>query len=485
MGSFLSRSAPVPPQDTPSKPQIDSRLSTPPHSDHAIPSNRSEEKDPPRGPSFRPEPPTIQPGSVLIAQKKVTSPDLNTRRTAFEDEPLPAEPPHIQSSTTVSPRSPKRKSTIDEDDNELHLSTPTTRPRPYKRFRQHEGDDSKIREIPSTPDKPSDPPLSRTSSKITPKTKSKSPYNSLFADQDDGSEDDAEILSPPIGAAVPSVSLSEPPPTPPPRPQEGLTYRPSPAKETQGPAIDLSTTQEEPAFETASTELFETAPSHPPKSVSQPQSETQTQPESLDSEMIILDTPSRPYKLKENSQETFQHQELDTQAILTTSTQIPDFTLAEPDGGWAAYEPPSALQKIVDPDLPILDDSISSPPGGWQEPPAPTAPTQHSPLSNQSQVLSKPRSISDWIAAQTSDNLTPKQTSEVLMSTSMDANLAEVVLGHLRLGKNAPPLSGVWTKEDDIDLQGADGRGIKRLLEKHGNEGVERRWEFLEMWRNS
>jgi TRF2-interacting telomeric protein/Rap1 - C terminal domain len=485
MGSLLSKPSHAAPQDTPSNAQIGSQLSTPPHIDHTVPPKPSEETDPQRSLSFRPDTPTIQPGSVSKSQKKAMSPDLNTTRTALEDEPLPAEPSHVQTSMTVPPRSPKRKPTMDEDDNELHQSTPLTRPRPYKKPRQHEGDNSEIREIPSTPDKPSDPLPTRTPSKVTPKTPSRYSHNTLFVDQEDESDEEAEILSPPIGAAVPSVSLSEPPPTPPPRPQEGLIYRPSPTRETQELAIGLSTTQEESAFETAPTQLFETAQSHPPQSVAQAQSETQTQPGSLDSEMIILNTPSRSHRKKQNSQESFRHQELDTQAILTTSIQIPDFTLAEPDGGWDAYESPSASQKVVNPNPPMLDDSIPSPPGGWQEPPAPTPPTQQPPPSNQSQVLSKPRFISDWITARTSDKLTPKQASEVLMSTSMDANLADVVLGYLRLGQNVPPLRGVWTKEDDADLQGQDGRGIKRLLKKHGDEGVERRWEFLEMWRNS
>jgi TRF2-interacting telomeric protein/Rap1 - C terminal domain len=45
---------------------------------------------------------------------------------------------------------------------------------------------------------------------------------------------------------------------------------------------------------------------------------------------------------------------------------------------------------------------------------------------------------------------------------------------------------GVWTEQDDHDLEGGDGRGIKRVEEKHGWGGwggCEERLEFLRMVR--
>ncbi len=73
----------------------------------------------------------------------------------------------------------------------------------------------------------------------------------------------------------------------------------------------------------------------------------------------------------------------------------------------------------------------------------------------------------------------------------MDPGLAEWVLkspsasmrdGSGRGGVLILPddVAGVWTAADDADLQGSDSRGVRRVAEKHGAEGLVVRWEFLE-----
>ncbi|RAK73311.1 putative transcription factor Rap1 [Aspergillus fijiensis CBS 313.89] len=79
---------------------------------------------------------------------------------------------------------------------------------------------------------------------------------------------------------------------------------------------------------------------------------------------------------------------------------------------------------------------------------------------------------------------TEAQIIEALRCTSMDPDLADKVLEFLVAGKDIPDdIPGVWTTGDDRCVEGKETRGIQRVLEKHGAEAFDARWEYLSMAR--
>ena len=65
----------------------------------------------------------------------------------------------------------------------------------------------------------------------------------------------------------------------------------------------------------------------------------------------------------------------------------------------------------------------------------------------------------------------------------MHKKLADVVYTNLEKKEGIPKdIKGVWTKEDDELLMGTDARGIKRVLEKHGQRSMDERFECLGVW---
>ena len=138
-----------------------------------------------------------------------------------------------------------------------------------------------------------------------------------------------------------------------------------------------------------------------------------------------------------------------TQALLASKTQVPDFSLPEPDGGW--------------------DDIPSSPP--IQPPVSPT----RSEVSTQ---------VDNWIDGRIASGHSQQNVLRALECTSMDTDLAAKVLERLRKGKGVPrDVRGVWTESDDENLEATDARKLERLERKHGGEGVKTRWDFLRYYR--
>ncbi|PYI33156.1 hypothetical protein BP00DRAFT_434768 [Aspergillus indologenus CBS 114.80] len=79
---------------------------------------------------------------------------------------------------------------------------------------------------------------------------------------------------------------------------------------------------------------------------------------------------------------------------------------------------------------------------------------------------------------------TEAQIIEALRCTSMDPDLADKVLEFMVAGKDIPDdIPGVWTSGDDRCVEGKETRGIQRVLEKHGAEAFDARWEYLSMAR--
>lgn len=146
----------------------------------------------------------------------------------------------------------------------------------------------------------------------------------------------------------------------------------------------------------------------------------------------------------------------ETQAILRARTEPPDFTVAEPDGGWESIIP-------------------SSPP------PIPESPRALSETSSDTDAQ-----LNVWINEQLTEGVTEDQAASVLKSTSMDTELAEEVVKYLAKNGEIPQRRrGVWTELDDKNLQSTDARNIQRLEDKHGKEEIKTRWEFLQKWAES
>lgn len=160
----------------------------------------------------------------------------------------------------------------------------------------------------------------------------------------------------------------------------------------------------------------------------------------------------------------------DTQHLLTAQTQIPDFSVAEPDGGWDSLLPSSPSPTSPSQRHPALATATS---------PAATVQT----TDNLTKSDSDPTELRAWIQMHFQRNIPSNLVTQALKSTTMDPILAKDVLDHLVQGRGIPSdVAGIWTEQDDKDLRGNDGRRIKRLTEKHGAQAFEKRWEFLEEW---
>ena len=133
----------------------------------------------------------------------------------------------------------------------------------------------------------------------------------------------------------------------------------------------------------------------------------------------------------------------ETQAIFQKQTQTPDFTVAEPVGGWGS------------PPMPASSD-------------------------NESEALDVDIQTDAWIDAHINEKFSEEQVTTALKSCTMDTSLAEEVLKHLeREGKIPDDRRGVWTELDDEDLGSPDARTIQKLEKKHGADGIKARWGFL------
>lgn len=88
----------------------------------------------------------------------------------------------------------------------------------------------------------------------------------------------------------------------------------------------------------------------------------------------------------------------------------------------------------------------------------------------------------EWITSKTTGRnaYSHQQVLEALACTTMDPDLADTVLEAMAAGKGIPDnVMGVWTKEDDECLEASDSREIEAVLQKHGNELFNARFEYI------
>lgn len=96
--------------------------------------------------------------------------------------------------------------------------------------------------------------------------------------------------------------------------------------------------------------------------------------------------------------------------------------------------------------------------------------------------------IDEWIddLLRTGKAQNDAQVIEALRCTSMDPRLANEALGHLVKKKSIPDgIPGIWTSEDDRCLESDNARDIERMLNKHGADFFNARWEYLGMARTA
>ncbi|KKZ68606.1 hypothetical protein EMCG_05763 [[Emmonsia] crescens] len=88
----------------------------------------------------------------------------------------------------------------------------------------------------------------------------------------------------------------------------------------------------------------------------------------------------------------------------------------------------------------------------------------------------------EWITSKTTGRnaYSHQQVLEALACTTMDPDLADTVLEAMAAGKGIPDnVMGVWTKEDDECLEASDSREIEAVLQKHGDELFNARFEYI------
>ena len=115
------------------------------------------------------------------------------------------------------------------------------------------------------------------------------------------------------------------------------------------------------------------------------------------------------------------------------------------------------------------------------------APSQRpdSPTGNDSGGLSE---LEEWVDAHLADGLPYERIQKAIMSTSMDLEQADAVLGQMKIrGKDSVPgnMEGVWTEADDDCLLSDDPKMLGVVTTKHGSESVDERLKFLRHWEGS
>ena len=172
----------------------------------------------------------------------------------------------------------------------------------------------------------------------------------------------------------------------------------------------------------------------------------------------------------------------DTQALLAADTQIIDFEVPEPIGG---FVDDASENDISDHDN---DNSLgperinkTSSQGNTHiniTPISHSAQKPHSPLSLSASELDD--QINNFIDA----GYAEPDIIAAMKCTSLDLHLTARLLPLLEAYKHIPgDMRGVWTAEDDAALEGGNGRSIKLVAEKHGWAACDVRLRFLDEWR--
>ena len=223
-----------------------------------------------------------------------------------------------------------------------------------------------------------------------------------------------------------------------------------------------------------------------------------------DDEELLIPDSSQPVSL--DLPPSMENSRADNKDGIKESTQLIDFDLAPPDGGWdeqdpeiksesesestEIYHPQPTLpdtQALLRSKTPAPDFTIPDPDGGWNNPIG-SSPPVVVPSSPRAESVFSQTELNDqldaWIDAHAVDGASVETVESVLKSASMDTALAHRALRQLaRKGALPNKWRGLWTGSDDEDLRSTDARKILRLEKKHGAECLAARWEFLEFYK--
>ena len=209
-----------------------------------------------------------------------------------------------------------------------------------------------------------------------------------------------------------------------------------------------------------------------------------------------------------------------TQALWREPTAFIDFDVPPPDEGWGSqiyheeqtpmfgsdgvssatgtYEPLFAVpdtQNILQSKTQVPDFDLPAPDVGWESP-MPSSPPQSTHSQQRAESVASSTDIGAqldaWIDSFVEKGFLSETVEAALKCTSLDSKLAEELLEFLRRGKRKSSSGdpnefpddwrGVWTAADDENLYSTDARKIQRLEGKHGKESLKARWEFLDFY---
>ena len=154
-------------------------------------------------------------------------------------------------------------------------------------------------------------------------------------------------------------------------------------------------------------------------------------------------TYQAPVDLESKNNYTFEVEE--------SQTLLPDLSVPAPDGGWD-----------------ILESLSSSHDSNFPPPASPT----------QSEI---PGLLDAWIDEHVASGFSSGDVISALEYTSLDKELAEMVLEHMKRNQGGIPtdMAGVWTESDDEGFQSSNAQRYREVEQKHGSENLEKRWNFL------
>ncbi|RPB13530.1 hypothetical protein P167DRAFT_564405 [Morchella conica CCBAS932] len=169
--------------------------------------------------------------------------------------------------------------------------------------------------------------------------------------------------------------------------------------------------------------------------------------------------------------------EMSTQALydqldggeLLADMEFPELELpSTPTSSPAAPPPPLPKEQATTPTKPLP----KAPASAWESSPT-------SPKDGDSGSIMEMSVFLDY--CQEKYRTSEKKVIDAIERTNGVRALVEVILRCDAAGKAPPDLPGIWTREQDQILLGADGKGIKELAETKGEQMI-KRMEFLNMW---
>lgn len=200
-----------------------------------------------------------------------------------------------------------------------------------------------------------------------------------------------------------------------------------------------------------------------------------------------------------------------TQNSLNESTPFIDLDVVPPENGWdesisgssesspsppsLTYQAPVELESkkndvssVAESQTLLADLSVPAPDGGWDileflsSSPKPSSPPPASPT--QSEI---PGLLDAWIDEHVASGSSSGDVISALEHTSLDKELAETVLEHMKRNQGGIPtdMAGVWTESDDEGFQSSDAQRYREVEQKHGSENLEKRWNFLQEFTES